>query len=119
MRNFGQTELVRLLLLDDSLFDAVPPPAEEEFSSPLLGRAFRTLWQSRQAGRPVTLAALADTLSQEEMSHVAAVCQQPESAGNAAQALADYIRVIQEEARKRRDRERDPLLAAQEKYKKK
>ena len=103
--------------MDEGLFRGPPPLREEQFSSPLLGKVFRLLWQAREEGRPVTLAALAGDLAAEEMSHITAVCQQPESARNAAQALADYIGIIQEEAGKRSGGTEDPLLAATQKYK--
>ena len=107
--------ILRLLLLDEGLFPPTPPLEETDFSSPLLGRAFGLLWQAKEAGRPVTLAALTGTLSPEEMSHIAAVCQQPESTQNGGRAMADYIRVIREE--RTPEDGRDPLLAATEKYK--
>ncbi len=102
--------VLRLLLLDDSLFSSEPPLKETDFSSPLLGRVFALLWRAREEGRSTTLPA-------EEMNHVTAVCQRPESARNGRQALADYIRIIQAEAAKRAGGEPDPLLAAAEKYK--
>ena len=110
--------LLRLLILDESLFPAQPPLREEQFSSPLLGRAFTLLWQARENGRAVTPAVLSEALTPEEMSHISAVCQQPESPQHARQALADYIRIVQEESDKRAGRQAaDPLLAATEKYK--
>ena len=110
--------LLRLLILDESLFPAQPPLREEQFSSPLLGRAFALLWQARADGRAVTPAVLSEALTPEEMSHISAVCQQPESPQHARQALADYIRIVQEESDKRAGRQAaDPLLAATEKYK--
>ena len=109
--------LLGLLIMDEGLFRGSPPLREEQFSSPLLGKVFRLLWQAREEGRPVTLAALAGDLAAEEMSHITAVCQQPESARNAAQALADYIGIIQEEAGKWSGGTEDPLLAATQKYK--
>lgn len=110
--------LLRLLILDESLFPAQPPLREEQFSSPLLGRAFALLWQAQEDGRAVTPAVLSEALTPEEMSHISAVCQQPESPQHARQALADYIRIVQEESDKRAGRQAaDPLLAATEKYK--
>ena len=104
--------------MDESLFPAQPPLREEQFSSPLLGRAFALLWQAREDGRAVTPAVLSEALTPEEMSHISAVCQQPESPQHARQALADYIRIVQEESDKRAGRQAaDPLLAATEKYK--
>ena len=111
--------VLRLLLMDESLFPAEPPLQQEQFSSPLLGRAFALLWQARTEGRAVSVAALAGQFSPEESSHLSAICQQPESAQNASQALADYIRIVQTEANKRTGSGNvDPLLAATEKYKK-
>ena len=110
--------LLRLLILDESLFPAQPPLREDQFSSPLLGRAFTLLWQAREEGRAVTPAVLSEALTPEEMSHISAVCQQPESPQHARQALADYIRIVQAEADKRTGSQAaDPLLAATEKYK--
>ncbi|MBQ8851197.1 MAG: DNA primase, partial [Oscillibacter sp.] len=105
--------ILRLLLLDDALFPAEPPLAEDHFSAPLLGKVFGLLWQVRTEGRPVTLAALTGMLESEEISHITAICQQPESAQNASQALADYIRIIRTESDKRTGNgSTDPLLAA-------
>ena len=111
--------ILRLLTMDESLFGQEPPLRPEQFSSPLLGKVFSLLWQAREAGRQPSVAALAGVLSQEEMNHITAICQQPESPQNARQALADYIRIVQTEAEKRAGRDTDPLLAATEKYKKK
>ena len=112
--------LIRLFLLDDSLFSSAPPLSQEQFSSPLLGRAFFLLWQARQEGRSVSLATLAGDFTAEEMSHLSAVCQQPESLQNRRQALEDYIRIIAQQAQKRAGTGGlDPLLAAAENYKSK
>ena len=111
--------LLRLLLLDETLFPAAPPLTEEEFSSPLLGKVFFLLWQAHEEGRSVSLNTLTGELSPEEMSHITSVCHQPESLRNGAKALADYINIIRSEAKKRAGGEIDPLLAAAEKYKNK
>ena len=111
--------ILRLLTMDESLFGQEPPLRPEQFSSPLLGKVFSLLWQAREAGRQPSVAALAGVLSQEEMNHITAICQQPESPQNARQALADYIRIVQTEAEKRAGRDTDPLLAATEKCKNK
>ena len=110
--------VLRLLVLDDSLFPDQPPLREEQFSSPLLGRVFALLWQARAEGRPPSVAALAGSLSDEEISHITGICHRPESPQNARQALADYIRIVRTEYDKRTAAGAiDPLLAATEKYK--
>ena len=110
--------VLRLLLKDESVFPEEAPLRQEEFSSPLLGRVFDRLWQLRQEGRPLSVAGLSGELSGEEMSHLTGVLQKPEATASAQRALADYIRIIREEAQKR-NAQGDPLLAAQEKYKEK
>ena len=63
---------------------------------------------------------MASGLTAEEMSHLTGVLQKPEVLANSAQALQDYIRVVNDEYAKRtRQAGLDPLLAAQEKYKEK
>lgn len=109
--------VLRLLMLDDSLFPADSPLQEQDFSSPLLGRVFSLLWAAHKEGRPLSPGLLAGALSPEEASHIAGICQQPESPQNAQRALADYIDLIKTEARKRAGGEIDPLLAATEKWK--
>ncbi len=111
--------VLRLLYRDPGAFPAEPPLRAEQFSSPLLGRAYARMWQAKAEGRAISPASLFSELEQEEASHLSAVLQQPESIQNAAQALADYIRIIQTEADKRAGgSDIDPLLAATEKYKK-
>lgn len=111
--------VIRLLLLDESMFPARSPLTEAQFSSALLGKVYTLLWHHRSDGRPITLASLAGELSQEEMNHMTYICQQPESMQNREQALRDYIRIIQEEFNKYAAKDgTDPLLAATEKYKK-
>ena len=112
--------ILRLLLMDDSLFSSQPPLREDQFSSPLLGKAYSLLWQAHENGRPVTPTTLSNHLDGEEMNHISAICQHPESPQTAKQALADYIRIIQTEAEKRATSEqKDELLAAIEKHKNK
>ena len=109
--------LLRLLYLNADVFPDQPPLRPEQFSSPLLGRAYETLWRARQEGRSPSASLFSD-LTAEEAGHLSSVLHQPESTRNASQALADYIRIIQEEADKRAGGEGiDPLLAATEKYK--
>ena len=53
------------------------------------------------------------------MDVISGICQQPQSMAAAPQALADYIRVIQQEYQKRAGAGgEDPLRAAMEKYRK-
>lgn len=112
--------VLRLMLLDPSLFSAVDGLEASMFSSEILGRVYRLLFHRWQSGSNVSLAALAEELTPQEMSHIVSVVDQPESAARSRQAMQDYIEVIQTEALKRSGGDgTDPLLAAREKYKEK
>ena len=109
--------VLRLLTLDDSLFGEDPPIREEDFSSPLLGRFFTALRaQLRETGQ-VSIPALAEFFSSEEISHLIGILQKPESLKNGAQALRDYCNIILDQAHKRAAAGEDPLMAAMEKNK--
>ena len=108
--------LIRLLYMDPALFGSAPPLKEEDFSSPLLGRIFALLWAQRDSHHRLSL--LSGELTGEEMSHLTAVLQKPETPSNAAKALEDYITLIKEERDKRTiDDGADPLALALERNK--
>ncbi|MEG0779423.1 MAG: DNA primase [Oscillospiraceae bacterium] len=112
--------VLRLLLLDEDLFPAQPPIAPELFSSPVLGKIYARLLTMQAEGHPLSPAALTEELSGEEMSHLTALLQKPESLANGRQALNDYIQIITKEYHKRTGQtDSDPLLAAQESIKRK
>ena len=93
----------------------------EEFSSPLLGRAFDLLHTRGEEGLSTSLAALAEQFTPEEMNHLAQVAEKPENTANSAQAIEDYIAIIRGQALLRRGGEQgdDLLLAAQRQYQQK
>ena len=107
--------LIRLLYLDATLFADTPPLTQEDFSNELLGRIFFLMWENRTS--PYGLNALAGHLSGEEMSHLTAILQKPESTANAQKAMADYLATIKHEAEKRSGSAIDPLLQAMERNK--
>ena len=113
--------VIRLMMRDDDLFEDMHALSPEEFSSPVLGKLYGLMYQQRQAGHSPTLSSLSGQLTAEEMSHLTAILQKPESPSGARQALADYIRVIREEAEKRGGpQDAQQLLAtARDKYKSK
>ena len=96
--------MVRLLMLDPSLSSQAAALREEEFSSPLLGKVFSLLQRRYQQGLGTQLGtqlgALAESLSQQEMSHMTQVLDRPQSLSNSRQAMEDYITVIQTQAAK-------------------
>lgn len=109
--------VLRLLMLDDSLFPDTPPLTAEEFSSPLLGKVFAALWRLRPCEQSRALAVLGGELTSEEMNHLTVIMQKPESMANASQALADYIRIIREEHKRRQGAGQDLLALARDTYK--
>ena len=112
--------VVCLLLLDGALADKCRDLPAEAFSSPFLGKLFALLTEAWSEGRTMTAASLSAHCTPEEMSHLSAILQRPESLANAERALEDYIQVILRSAEKRQgERPEDPLLAAVEKYKQK
>jgi DNA primase len=112
--------VLRLMLLDPELFHKAQELEPEHFSAPLLGKVYRLLRERWRQGSQVHLAALAGELTGEEMSHVAALTDQPESLAHGEQALTDYIKLIETEYLKRSGgSERDLLLAARQRYKEK
>ena len=111
--------VLRLLLLDPALLSKMAGLEGQEFSSPLLGRAFDALRGQVQQGLSPNLAPLAQIFTGEEMDHLAQVASQPESAANGPRALADYISIIRGEGLRRSQGQGDDLLLAmQKKYQK-
>ena len=111
--------VLRLLLLDPALLSRMDDLEGQEFSSPLLGRAFDALRGQAQQGLSPNLASLAQIFTGEEMDHLAQVASQPESAANGPRALTDYISIIRGEGLRRSQEQGDDLLLAmQKKYQK-
>lgn len=106
--------VLRLLLLDPSLHRELTQLRPEEFSSPLLGKAYALLLRRAEDGLSTQLSLLAGELTGEEMDHLTQVASSPESMANSRQSLADYIAVIRAEAIKRSGASgNDLLLTAQ------
>ncbi len=109
--------VLRLVLLEPALLEQVQGLTGAEFSAPLLGKVFDLLRDRHADGRGVHLGGLANTLTAEEMSHLARVTDRPENLGHAQQALKDYIAIIRMERLKQQGGTDEELLrAAQAKY---
>ena len=113
--------LLRLLMLDPGVVDRMDGLTGEEFSSPLLGRAFDLLSRRARDGLSTQLAALAGDFTGEEMDHLSQVASRPESVSNSGRAIQDYIAVIRGERLLRSGQAQgdELLLAAQKKYQQK
>ena len=97
--------------MDPALFSlaGVEP---EQFSSPLLGKAFLLLRDRHERDLSVQLPALAGEFTSEEMSHLVEATSQPESMAQAGQAMADYIKTIRTENQQRQESKGDDALLA-------
>jgi DNA primase len=111
--------ILRLLIMDETLFREAGALSETVFSSPILGKIFSILCERKDSGRSIQLGALADELTSEEMAHMASVMEKPEVRTNAKQAMADYIAIIEREnLTKAGESNEQLLLAAREQYQK-
>ena len=100
LENPGEKVLLAAALDDDGMSEGV----------------FTLLRQRWRDGKELGPAALAGSLEPEEMSHLAALLQKPESLSNGEKAMHDYITTIQMERVKREGADGlDPLMAYREK----
>ena len=110
--------VIRLLYLDGTLSQRCGGLRGDDFSSPLLGKVYELMLDAFTRGRHLNPAVLEGELTGEEMSHVTALLQKPESLAGADRSLPDYIEIIRTSANKRRGgTQEDPLLAAMNKHK--
>ncbi len=110
--------VLQILVKEPSLFASVKLTAEQ-FSSPLLGKAYAWLKNRWHDGQPVTLAGADETFTKDEMSHLSRIVQK-DIGPIRDDALQDYLSLIRQEyARAHASGEEDLLaLAARMKEKK-
>ncbi len=93
--------VVRLLCQDPELFRRIEPPDAEWFSSPELKHLYSLLLDGFRRGAPVSLAAMSEQLSPEEMNLLTGIIHQSDDSSQRSRALADYIQMIRDEAFRR------------------
>ena len=96
----AEESLLAQSLMEPALLDRSDGLTGEAFSSPVLGRAFDALLQRHRQGLAVSLAVL-EGFSQEEMSHLSAVCQGTDRVAG-ERAYDDCVAIVREEHRKTR-----------------
>ena len=111
--------VLRLLLLDPSLYPKAQRLTQEKFSSPFLGKVYRLLLDRWKLGETPSVPVLTGDLSREEMSRLVQVVNQLETVQNTGKALSDYIEIIEAEWAKRQAGGVDALLAVREQKRKK
>lgn len=87
----------------------------EQFSSPLLGRAFALLLQCQQEGRPVSLTSLEGDFTPEEMNHLSSVARRRDALVS-EQAISDCCNVIREAYGRSLHTGEDALRAMQQQF---
>lgn len=108
--------VLRLMERDSSLFAQAEGDLEpEEFSSEFLGKVYRLYRDRWKQGKEINTALLAQELTQEEMSQLMTVLQQPVTIANGPQALKDYINIIHTERLKQTVASDELLLAFRDK----
>ena len=88
--------VIRLLLLDPALISGCDLK-EEEFTAPFLGRLYGELRRRREEGLSLQPSALTANMQESEAALLTRILEKPESAGDAKQALRDYIGTIRRE----------------------
>lgn len=109
--------LLRMILTEPALLERAGGLEPEQFSSPLLGRAFEALRARYHAGLSVTLATLEGNFTPEEIRHLTAIVRREETLVQ-DEAVDDYIRLIEEESHRRQARDEGDLLAMRDRLQK-
>lgn len=113
----AEEELLRQVLKEpESLAEVKLLP--EQFSAPVLGKAFGLLRQCQLEGRPVTLASLSQELTAEEMNHLTQVVRKKDDLVS-EQALQDCAAIVRDSYERRIRSGADALRAAQARAQKK
>lgn len=113
--------VLRLLYHDPTLFGAETNLSEEDFSVPQFGKLYTALREQTKAGGPPSIALLQD-FSDDEVSLLTEIIEEPFDPARADQAFADYIEKIKAAklVRLERSGDGDAMLAyAAEKQKRK
>lgn len=110
--------LLRMILRESALLDQVGDLEPEDFSSPLLGRAFAALRQRSREGLQVSLASLGEDFSAEELAHLAQMSQKKTELVS-EDAFRDYLEIILDESAKAGVRTDQDLLALRDRLKQK
>ena len=107
--------VISQILREPALLDGCGSLTGEQFSVPLLGKAFAQLQQRHSRGMEVSLRVLED-VSAEEMSHLAGICHKHTGPVNET-AFRDCIKIILGEQQSRQVTTDDDLLAFRNKLK--
>lgn len=108
--------ILRLLMLDATLFEGVDGLSSAEFSSDTLGKIYDLLCGRIREGRPIQLGMLEGTLDGEEVRLLSEVLRQPEALEEGVRAMEDYRAVVHEEYLKKQESTDEAVLLAAREY---
>ena len=86
--------VLRVVLLDGDFFTRLDGLEPEDFSSPLLGKAYGILRRRWREGRRLSLSALEGECSPAEIGQISAILQKPQPRNTAQAALEDFKQTI-------------------------
>ena len=110
--------LLRMILRESALLDKTGDLSPEDFSSPLLGRAFQALCERSHDGLQVSLAGLGEQFTAEELAHLTQMSQKKTELVS-EDAFRDYLEIILDESAKAGVRTDQDLLALRDRLKQK
>ena len=108
--------LLRMILREPALLDEVGDLAPEDFSSPLLSRAYDVLRSRCREGLQVSLAGLGEQFTAEELAHLTQISQKKTELVS-EDAFRDCLQIIRSEAAKAGVRTDQDLLALRDRLK--
>ncbi len=111
----AEESVIALGLREPALLDKTSGLTGEAFSVPLLGRVYTQMLQRHRQGLDVSLSVLTD-LENEEMSHIAGICQRQEGPVNEA-AFLDCVQIIRKARQVSAVASDEDLLAFRDKLK--
>ena len=113
----AEEEILRQILKEPDSMDSLRL-LPQQFSSPLLGRAFSALQEQHKQGRPVLLSSLENEMTPEEMKHLTRVVRKQDQLVS-DRVLADCAAIVREEYERSLRTGEDALMAMQARLKEK
>jgi len=89
--------ILRLLYYEPSLFSDTKELTSEDFSVPLFGNLFGEFKERTKDGLQPSIAFLAERFSNEEISILTEILNEPQELSQSEKALNDYINIIKTE----------------------
>lgn len=89
--------VLRLLYYEPELFESVTGLEEKDFSVSVFGKMFTEIKERTKKGAQPSLALLSESFSNEEISLLTGILNEPQELAKSREALSDYINIIKTE----------------------